>query len=364
MATATTDVATDTLEAAEAAGLRYVTDAEPGIARRRAGRGFAYRGPDGKPVRNPRTLERIRALAIPPAWTNVWISPFANGHLQAVGRDAKGRKQYRYHARWRAFRDEHKYGRLAAFGAALPEMRRRVDEDLSRRGLPREKVLATVVRLLDWTLIRVGNAEYARTNESFGLTTLRDDHVEVDGAAVRFRFRGKSGKDHEVDLRDRRLARVIRRSQELPGQHLFQYEDEEGRPRAIGSADVNEYLREIAGEEFTAKDFRTWGGTVVAARRLREEGAFASAREADANVVAAVKAVAHHLGNTPAVARRCYVHPAVIEAYLDQSLLDLPSREADEPDRTDDVHPAAPPRDGLDADEAGLLDFLRARGAS
>jgi DNA topoisomerase-1 len=349
--------ASETMVAAESAGLVYVTDAEPGITRRRAGRGFSYTGPDGRRITDRPTLERIRSLVIPPAWTEVWISLEPDGHLQVVGRDARGRKQYRYHPHWRTFRDEHKYGRLAAFGAALPDLRARVDQDLSRRHLPREKVLATVVRLLDWTLIRVGNEEYARTNESFGLTTLRDDHVDVEGASVHFSFRGKSGKEHRVDIRDRRLANVIRRSQDLPGQHLFQYEDPDGVPRAIGSQDVNDYLREISGENFTAKDFRTWGGTVVAARRLREAGPFESAREANRNVVEAVRAVARHLGNTPAVARRSYIHPAVIDAYVDQSLLDLPSRSGD--DGTGDD--AAPPRDDLDADERALLLFLRAR---
>ncbi len=350
--------ATETMLAAEAAGLRYVTDAEPGIARRRSGGGFTYRGPDGRRVSDRRTLRRIEGLVIPPAWTELWISPDPDGHLQVVGRDAKGRKQYRYHPHWRTYRDEHKYGRLAAFGAALPDLRSRVDHDLSRPYLPREKVLATVVRLLDWTLIRIGNEEYARTNESFGLTTLRDDHVDVEGSAVRFSFRGKSGKDHEVDIRDRRLARVIKRSQDLPGQHLFQYLDA-GEPRAIGSQDVNDYLREISGENFTAKDFRTWGGTVVAARRLREAGPFESAREANGNVVDAVKAVARHLGNTPAVARRSYIHPAVLDAYIDQSLLDLPSRPGADESNDDPT----PPRDDLDVDEQGLLLLLRARTA-
>ena len=347
---------TDAPQAAREAGLRYVTDAVPGIRRRRAGRSFSYRAPDGTTIRDAETLERIRALAIPPAWTEVWISPQPDGHLQAVGRDAKGRKQYRYHPRWRAFRDEDKYGRLAAFGGALPEIRRRVDEDLSRRGLPIEKVLATVVRLLDATLIRVGNDEYARLNESYGLTTMLDEHADIEGSRARFHFRGKSGKVHEVAIQDRRLARVIKRCQDLPGDQLFQYIDDAGVVRDVDSSHVNDYLREVAGQDFTAKDFRTWGGTVLAARLLREEGVPTSETDAKRRVVAVVKEVSRHLGNTPAVARRSYIHPAVVDAYLDQSLLDLPSRSADGDPRR------VPPPDDLDEDEEMLLSFLRAQG--
>ncbi|MFL5682182.1 MAG: DNA topoisomerase IB [Chloroflexota bacterium] len=304
---------------ARAAGLRYSTDARPGISRKRAGRGFSYRAVDGAPIRDPAVLRRIRALAIPPAWTDVWICPDANGHLQATGRDARGRKQYRYHERWRSRRDEAKYERLIEFGRILPKIRRRCEADLSRPGMSREKVLAAVVRLLETTLIRVGNDEYARLNRSFGLTTLRGRHVSVEGAAVRFRFRGKSGQRHEVGLRDRRLAAIVRRCQELPGQELFAYIGRDGEVHDVASEDVNEYLREISGANITAKDFRTWAGTVLAYRALRAAGAADDARSAKRNVVAAVKETALHLGNTPAVARRSYVHPAVVDAYLDGS---------------------------------------------
>ena len=255
--------------AAREAGLRYSTDSRPGWTRHRAGRGFSYRDTDGSTIRDAETIARIRALAIPPAWTDVWICPWPNGHLQATGRDARGRKQYRYHARWRARRDTDKFDRMLAFAKALPRIRKRCDADLARRGLPREKVLAAVVRLLELTLIRVGNDEYARLNRSFGLTTLRDRHVRVERSAIRFRFRGKSGKQHEVGLRDRRLARVVRTCQELPGQELFQYVDEDGLVRDVTSDDVNDYLRQVGGGAFTAKDFRTWAGTVLAYRALR-----------------------------------------------------------------------------------------------
>ena len=255
--------------AARDAGLRYASDASPGLTRRRSGRGFSYRDPDGVAVRDPETLARIKALAIPPAWTDVWICRWPNGHLQASGRDARGRKQYRYHDRWHERRGTDKFDRMLAFAEALPGIRARCDEDLARRGLPREKVLAAVVRLLELTLIRVGNDEYARLNQSFGLTTLRDRHASVDGTAIQFRFRGKSGQTHEVGLRDRRLASLVRRCQELPGQELFQYVDEDGDVQDVASDDVNAYLREASGGDFTAKDFRTWAGTVLAYRALR-----------------------------------------------------------------------------------------------
>jgi DNA topoisomerase-1 len=312
-------VITDGPSSARAAGLRYSNDTRPGISRRRAGRGFSYRDADGTPIRDSAVLGRIRALAIPPAWTDVWICPDPAGHLQATGRDARGRKQYRYHARWRARRDESKFERLIDFGRALPRIRRRCDADLARPGLAREKVLATVVRLLETTLIRVGNDEYARLNRSFGLTTLRGRHVRVDGTTIRFRFRGKSGQRHEVGLRDRRLAAIVRRCQELPGQELFAYVDPDGEVHDIASDDVNDYLREISGADVTAKDFRTWAGTVLAYRALRAAGVAEDARDAQRNVVAAVKQTALQLGNTPAVARRSYVHPAVVDAYLDGS---------------------------------------------
>ena len=262
-------VAADPVESAIEAGLRYVTDEKPGIRRLRSGKGFRYVRPDGTAVRDEQTLRRIASLVIPPAWTDVWITTDPRGHLQATGRDAKGRKQYRYHPRWRAVRDENKYERMLAFGAAMPTIRARVDADLARPGLPREKVLATVVRLLEATLIRVGNEEYARENRSYGLTTLRNRHVDVHGSELRFEFRGKSGKDHQVSVRDRRLANVIRRLQELPGQEVFQYLDADGARHTIDSDDVNAYLREISGLELSAKDFRTWAGTILCAVALR-----------------------------------------------------------------------------------------------
>src|SRR5881396_2020055 len=265
--------ANGSVEAAAAARLRYVSDARPGIQRIRVGRGFKYSSADGTEVTDPQALQRIRSIAIPPAWMDVWICPTATGHIQAVGRDARGRKQYRYHSRWREVRDQTKYARLIEFGRALPRIRKRVEQDLGRAGLPREKVLAAVLRLLETTLIRVGNEEYARHNHSYGLTTLRSQHVTIDGTRLRFEFRGKGGKRHAVALTDRRLARVVRRCQELPGHELFQYLDDEGNRQSIDSADVNAYLREIGGDDFTAKDFRTWGGTVLAAFALAAEAA-------------------------------------------------------------------------------------------
>jgi DNA topoisomerase-1 len=297
-------------------GLAYVSDHDPGIRRAPArGHGFNYTRPDGSAVTDEKTLDRIRALAIPPAWTDVWICPRANGHIQAVGRDQRGRKQYRYHARWRETRDSHKYDRLIAFGRALPRLRRRVDEDLARPGLPREKVLAAVIRVMELTLIRVGNEEYARSNKSFGLTTLRDRHVKVGERRAVFEFRGKSGKLHRTGFNDRRLARVVKACQDVPGQRLFQYIDEAGGRHAVESADVNAYIREAIGEDFSAKDFRTWAGTVAAVRALLTIGPCASAAEGKRNVVACVKAVAGLLGNTAAVARSADIHPAVLEAY-------------------------------------------------
>jgi DNA topoisomerase-1 len=300
---------------ARQAGLRYVSDAEPGIRRLRAGRGFRYVGPDGDAIRDSAELRRIRALVIPPAWTDVWICPSSRGHIQATGRDGRGRKQYRYHSAWQVARDETKYERMAAFGAALPGLRRQVAEDLARRGLPREKVLATVVELLDTTCIRIGNAEYARQNDSYGLTTLRTQHVALDGGTVRFRFRGKSGKRHDVSVRDRRVARILQRCQSLPGQPLFQYLDATGQPKTIDSEDVNEYLRLVTGEDFTAKDFRTWAGSVLAASTLAARTPPESEAERTREIAAAVRQVADRLGNTAAVCRRAYIHPAVFEAY-------------------------------------------------
>ncbi len=303
-------------ESAKAASLQHITDQRPGITRRRAGSGFTYRAPDGSRVGEPATLARIRALAIPPAWTDVWISPIANGHVQATGRDAKGRKQYRYHPRWRAVRDETKFERMLLFGRTLPRIRRRVRKDLARRGLPREKVLALIVRLLETTFIRVGNEEYARANGSFGLTTMRNRHVRVAGDTITFTFRGKSGKTHSVDLDDARMARLIRRARDIPGQDLFQYVDDDGEPRGVTSTDVNDYLREITGEEFTAKDFRTWAGTLLAAASLTGM----DVAESKAAEVRAVALVAERLGNTVSISRKCYIHPAVLRAFTEDGL--------------------------------------------
>jgi DNA topoisomerase-1 len=311
----------DAKETAKAAGLRYATDRTPGIRRVARGKKFSYIGPDGRVVRDAEALTRIRSLVVPPAWTDVWICPFENGHIQVTARDARGRKQYRYHTRWRAVRDSTKYEKLAAFAQALPAIRRTVQADLSLPGLPREKVLAAVVRLLESTFMRVGSERYVRDNGSFGLTTLRNQHVEISGQRIRFRFRGKSGKHHDIELDDKRLATIVRRCRDLPGYELFQYLDPEGQPRTIDSYDVNEYLRTITGEEYTAKDFRTWAGTVLAALALQELQKFDSATQAKRNVLRAIEAVAQRLGNTPSICRKCYVHPGVIDAYLDGTMM-------------------------------------------
>jgi DNA topoisomerase I len=307
----------DPLVSARAAGLNYSTDTRPGIRRLRRGRAFRYVRPDGRPVNDRGDLARIRSLVIPPAWNDVWISPDPRGHLQATGRDARGRKQYRYHPRWRKVRDETKYGRLIASGRALPSIRRHTQADLRRAGLPRNKVLAAVVRLLEKTFIRVGNEEYARTNKSFGLTTMRDGHVKVSGSKVRFIFRGKSGIEHELELDDRRLARIVKQCRDLPGQELFQYRDVSGAVVDVGSGDVNAYLKDMTGEDFTSKDFRTWAGTVLALQLLGHGDGFETATQAKKNVVRAVEEVAKRLGNTRAVCRKCYIHPAVIDAYME-----------------------------------------------
>jgi DNA topoisomerase I len=305
---------------AASAGLHYVTDSTPGIARQRAGKGFRYVSASGTPVREARELDRIRSLAIPPAWRDVWICPNPLGHLQATGRDARGRKQHRYHPRWRQVRDEAKYGRMIEFATALPTVRAQTAADIAAPGLHRRKVLAAVVQLLEKTAIRVGNDEYARDNQSFGLTTMRDGHAQISGSRIRFRFKGKSGKFHDIEFSDRRLAKIVRKCQELPGRELFQYLDDEGNVQDVGSGDVNEYLREITGREFTAKDFRTWTGTVLAARALHMLREFSSAAQANRNVLRAIEAVAGILGNTRSVCRKCYVHPAILEAYVDGSL--------------------------------------------
>jgi DNA topoisomerase-1 len=342
--------AVDPSESAEEAGLRYVSDSTPGIRRRRAGKGFIYLDSSGRRITDRATLARIRSIAIPPAYADVWISPQANGHIQATGRDARGRKQYRYHPRWREVRDETKFGRMLAFSEVLPRIRKRVGQDLSRPGLPLEKVLAAVVRLLEVTGIRVGNDEYARANQSFGLTTLREDHVEVSGSTMRFEFRGKSGKVHRVSLSDRRLARIVARCQSLPGEELFQYVDDEGVHQTIGSSDVNDYLRETAGEEFTAKDFRTWSGTLLALGALEELGPAPSEREGKSTILAAIDQVAQRLNNTRAICRKYYVHPAIFEAYLTGALLQA---------MPNGTRAAATVADGLRPEEHGLVRLLR-----
>jgi DNA topoisomerase I len=306
----------DSVEAAEEAGLQYVSDDRPGYTRRVNDGEFDYLDMQGKKIRDEQRLLRIKRLAIPPAWTDVWICPSPNGHIQATGRDARRRKQYRYHERWREIRDENKFGRLAEFAKALPKVRRRVAQDLKLSGLPRQKVLATVVRLLERTFIRIGNEEYARENKSFGLTTMKNRHVTVKGARLRFRFRGKRGRQHEVDVTDQRIAKIVSKCQDLPGQDLFQYVTVDGDTQNVTSQDINDYLREITNENFTAKDFRTWAGTVLAAIALEAQGEFEREKQAKANLKAAIYAVAQLLGNTPAICRKCYVHPAIVEAYL------------------------------------------------
>jgi DNA topoisomerase-1 len=305
----------DPEQAAQLARLRYVLDDRPGITRRRQGKGYSYFDPLGRLITDRATRQRLNGLVIPPAWTEVWISPYKNGHILATGRDEKGRKQYIYHPRWEALRNENKFQRLLLFAAALPEIRARVDQDLRRHGLPRERIVAALVRLLEKTLMRVGNREYVRQNNSFGLTTLQMEHLELSGSRLRFQFRGKSGKWHEIDVEDPRAARVIRQCQELPGQELFQYLDDEGQNRAVGSSDINDYLRAITGRDFSAKDFRTWGGTIRAIQALREIGPATSEKEKKAAMMAAVKQVAGQLGNTTTVCRKYYIHPAVLSAY-------------------------------------------------
>jgi DNA topoisomerase-1 len=323
------DVA-DSLTYAEHAGLTFCSDEHPGFSRVGTARGVSYRDQFGKSIKDAKTLARIAALAIPPAWTDVWICPREDGHIQAIGRDAKGRKQYRYHRDWRATKDHAKYERMVAFGKALPRLRKQVEIDLAKRGLPREKVLAAVVRLLETTLIRVGNEDYAKTNKSFGLTTLRKRHVTLSGVGAVFEFRGKSGKDHKTGFQDRRLARVVKACQELRGQRLFQYLDADGHRHAVESTDVNDYLRDATGGDFTAKDFRTWGGSLAAALFLRNEPAPADAHEAKAVANRCIKAVSQILGNTPAVCRAAYVTPLVFVAHAEGSLkISKPGRGAE-----------------------------------
>jgi DNA topoisomerase-1 len=314
---------------AKAAGLKYIMDVGPGIKRVGTSlKNFKFVSPTGKVVRDPATLRRIRSLAIPPAWTDVWICPDPDGHVQATGKDARGRKQYRYHPMWRSARDETKFHRMIAFGRALPKIRKVTSKHLKIKGLPKQKVLAAIVQLLEKTLIRVGNDEYAKTNDSFGLTTIQDKHVEVNGGKVNFGFKGKSGVEHEIELNSPGLAKIVKQCQDLPGQELFGYINDRGEQVDVKSQDVNEYLREITGEEFTAKDFRTWNGTVLAAKALQEIEKFTSEAQAKRNVLRAVEEVAKRLGNTRSVCRKCYVHPAVIDAYMDGSLLETLEQQA------------------------------------
>lgn len=327
----------DPESSAEEAGLRYVTDDSPGITRHRAGKGMFYRNAKGEKIDNKNTIKRIKSLAIPPAWEDVWIAPTGNAHLQATGRDAKGRKQYRYHPKWAEVRDEAKYEHMIEFGNALPAIRERIDEDLSRRGLPREKVLAAILKLLETTLIRVGNDQYARENKSYGLTTMRTRHADVHGSTISFSFKGKSGIDHDIELSDRQLANVVKKCQELPGQELFQYLDEDGNRQSVDSADVNAYLKEISGHDFTAKDYRTWAGTMLAAEALAEFDIDEDEAAAKSNIVVAIENVSKRLGNTPTICRKCYVHPAVIDAYLEGDTISTIEQRARQEKQENDI---------------------------
>jgi DNA topoisomerase I len=346
-------IVSDPIDAAEEAGLRYVSDNQPGYTRRLKGDDFDYFDTEGKLIRDEQRLLRIKRLAIPPAYTSVWICPSPNGHIQATGRDARGRKQYRYHERWREVRDENKYDRMIAFGNELPKIRRRVNKDLALPGLPRNKALATVVQLLERTFIRVGNEAYARENKSFGLTTMQDRHVDVKGSQLRFRFRGKRGIKHQIDLTDRRIAKIVSKFQDLPGQELFQYIDDEGEVRDITSQDVNDYLREVTSQDFTAKDFRTWAGTALAAMTLSVLDPFETKKQARANIKDAIGTVSKLLGNTPVICRKCYVHPAILEAYLDGNSIEGLKQKAEEA--------VTQRRCDLRFGETAVLKFLQAR---
>jgi DNA topoisomerase-1 len=347
------DSIVDPRDAAETAGLVYVSDEEPGIRRKKSGKGFTYLQPDGKKVEDRAILDRIRSLAIPPAYTDVWICPKANGHIQATGRDVKGRKQYRYHPAFREVRESTKYERLLEFAKGLPAIRKTIDEHMSQPGLPREKVLATVVHLLENTLIRVGNEDYAKQNKSYGLTTLRDPHVKVDGGELRFQFKGKSGKTWKLQVKDRRVAKIVKACQDLPGQDLFQYLDENGERQSITSSDVNAYLKEITGRDITAKDFRTWAGTVLAALALTEFEQFDSEAKAKKNIRAAIEQVSARLGNTPTICRKCYVHPEVFSCYLEGGLL-LEIKKEIETELREDLSSLRP-------EEAAVLSLLQER---
>ncbi|KFG66849.1 DNA topoisomerase IB [Microvirga sp. BSC39] len=350
---ATTENIVDPRDAAETAGLLYVSDEEPGIRRKKSGKGFTYQKPDGSRVADKATLDRIKSLAIPPAYTDVWICAKANGHIQATGRDAKGRKQYRYHPAFREVRESTKYEHMLEFARGLPAIRETIDAHMSLRGLPREKVLATVVHLLENTLIRVGNADYVKQNKSYGLTTLRDPHVKVEGGELRFQFKGKSGKIWKLQVKDRRIARIVKACQDLPGQDLFQYLDENGEQQSVTSADVNSYLKEITGREITAKDFRTWAGTVLAALALAEFEEFDSDAKAKKNIRAAIEKVSARLGNTPSICRKCYVHPEVFSSYLDGELL-LEVKEEIETELREELPSLKP-------EEAAVLTLLQER---
>jgi DNA topoisomerase-1 len=350
---ATSENIVDPRDAAETAGLRYVSDEEPGIRRKKSGKGFTFLKPDGSKVADKATLDRIKSLAIPPAYTDVWICAKANGHIQATGRDAKGRKQYRYHPAFREVRESTKYEHMLEFARGLPAIRKTIDEHMSLRGLPREKVLATVVHLLENTLIRVGNADYVKQNKSYGLTTLRDPHVKVEGGELRFQFKGKSGKTWKLQVKDRRIARIVKACQDLPGQDLFQYLDENGAQQSITSADVNAYLKEITGRDITAKDFRTWAGTVLAALALKEFEEFDSEAKAKKNIRAAIEKVSSRLGNTPSICRKCYVHPEVFSSYMDGELL-LEIKEEIETELREDLPSLKP-------EEAAVLTLLQER---
>jgi DNA topoisomerase I len=347
------EVVTDSIEAAEDAGLRYVSDDQPGYTRKAKGDDFEYFDTDAKAIHDETRLLRIRRIAIPPAYKDVWICPSPNGHIQATARDARGRKQYRYHQRWREARAENKYDRMLVFGKALPKIRRQVNKDMGLADLPQNKVLATVVHLLGRTFIRIGNEEYARENKSFGLTTMRNRHVDVKGAKLTFSFRGKSGVHHDIDVTDRRLANIIRKLQDLPGQDIFQYEDEAGEVRNVTSQDVNDYLHEITGEEFTAKDFRTWAGTVLTAMALSAQGPVENKSQAKENIKVAIAAVAKILGNTPTICRKCYVHPVVLDSYLDGDMIEGLKQKTEEA--------LSENLEDLRAEEAAVMSFLQAR---
>src|SRR6185437_301491 len=346
---------TDPHDAAESAGLTYVMDNSPGITRRRHGKSFTYLNPHGKEIKDQETLLRIHSLVIPPAWEDVWICSSPRGHLQAAGRDVRGRKQYRYHPRFREVRDQTKYARMLQFVRALPRIRRRVSRDLRQKGLSRKNVLAAVVRLLETTLIRVGNETYARDNHHYGLTTIHNGHVKVRGSSIQFHFKGKSGVDHSVELTDPRIAKIVRNCQELPGEELFGYRDEEGKAVDLTSTDVNDYLREITGQNFTAKDFRTWAGTVLAANALKEFEKFDSRAQAKKNIVRAIEAVAKKLGNTRAVCKKCYIHPAVLDSYMDGELTETLRRRAEKLEKN---------LSNLDPEEAAVLVLLQRRLAA